>query len=358
MIVATTLKEVRLLLHDRARLLLLFLMPVLFITVFGSMFRFKASDGPRSTAIWHAPGDARGEAIARALGNTKGFSASPMAGPDEVRRAVATRKVEVGLVVPASGPVELVIDLAAPAQVRDPLQGALGGVVLAATSPVPIDRLPPLYEARSPPGMARPLADPTGFQSTVPGNAVLFGFFLSMSVAMSFAHERNSGTWKRVLSAPVARWMVLVGKLVPYYVIGLCQLAFVFGIGALFFGLKAAGSLSSLLLLTAVVVLTTVSLGMLVASFGGTERQVGTTVPVVLLVMGLLSGCMYPRSLMPAAMQRIGLAIPHAWALDGYYAVFVRQGTSIADIAPQLVGLGAFSIVFLAVGIGRFDFER
>jgi hypothetical protein len=47
---------------------------------------------------------------------------------------------------------------------------------------------------------------------------------------------------------------VLVGKLVPYYVIGLCQLAFVFGLGALLFGLKAAGSLSSLVVLTAVVV--------------------------------------------------------------------------------------------------------
>jgi ABC-2 type transport system permease protein len=78
----------------------------------------------------------------------------------------------------------------------------------------------------------------------------------------------------------------------------------------------------------------------------------------VLLVMGMLGGCMFPRPLMPAFMQQIGLGVPHGWALDGYYAVLVRQGTTIADIAPQAAALLAFGTGFALLGILLFRFER
>lgn len=365
MIGATTKKDIWLLLRDRGRLLMLFAMPVIFMVVFGSMFKFGADAGkPRPIAIWHAPGDPRGEALAKALDDSQGFAAKSMDSADAVRAAVAHEDVGAGLIVPidfdpAGGkPIELVIDLGAPAQVRAPLQGALMGITMRALSPIPLDHMPPMIEARSPPGIAKPLDDISGFQVTVPGNAVLFGFFMAMSVAMSFASERNSGTWRRLLAAPVPRWKALVGKLVPYYLIGLCQLGFLFGLGAGVFGMKIAGSVGALVVLTMAVELAAVSFGMLVASFGGSEKQLGSTVPVFLLVMGLLGGCMFPRLLMPPFMQSIGHVVPHSWALDGYYAVLVRQGTTIADIAPSLGALLGFSVLFMGLGIWRFKFEK
>ena len=57
--------------------------------------------------------------------------------------------------------------------------------------------------------------------------------------------------------------------------------------------------------------------------------------------MGLLGGCMFPRIAMPPFMKSLGLVVPHSWALDGYYAVLVRQGTTVADIAPSLGALAA-----------------
>jgi len=355
MIGATIKKDVWLLLRDRGRLASLFVLPVVFIVVFGSMFKFGPDRGtPRPIAIWHAPGDARGEAIAHALAETPGFAARPLASPDDVRRAVAADDVGAGLIV-GDGPVELVIDLAAPVQVRGPLQGALTGVVMRALAPI---KLPPLVEAKSPPGLAKPLDNITGFQVTVPGNAVLFGFFIALTLAMSFASERHTGTWRRLLAAPVPRWKLLFGKLVPYFLIGLFQLAVLFGLGVAVFGMQIAGSVVALIVLTIALVACSMSFGLLVASFGGTEKQIGSIVPIVLLVMGLLGGCMFPRLIMPPVMQKIGLVVPHSWALDGYYTVLVRSGTTVADIAAPVVALCAFAAGFALLGLLRFRFER
>jgi len=363
-IVATIWKDVWLLLRDRGRLLSLFALPVIFIVVFGSMFRFGADRGePRPIAMWSTSGDTRADAIAHAIDDTPGFAARRVSSADEVRRMVAADEVVAGLVVPADfapdvRPVELVIDLAAPVQIRGPVQGALTGSVMKALAPIKFDKLPKVLEAKSPPGIAKPLDEITGFQVTVPGNAVLFGFFIALTVAMSYASERTTGTWRRVLAAPVPRWKVLVGTLVPYFLIGLVQLGFLFGLGAGLFGMKVAGSVAALIALTVALELCAMGFGLLVASFGGTEKQIGSTVPVVLLVMGLLGGCMFPRILMPDVMKSIGHAVPHSWALDGYYDVLVRQGTTIADVAPNIGALLAFAAGFAALGLARFRFER
>ena len=365
MIRASIVKEVQLLLRDRGRLISLFALPVIFILVFGSMFKFGADKGDaRKIAIWHVASDARGQAIEQALAQTPGFAPLDEPSADAVRHAVASEAVTAGLIVPdhfdpARGvPVELSIDLGMAIQARAPLQGALTGVVMRALAPAPPRDQPALVEAKTPPGIAKPLDDVSGFQITVPGNAVLFGFFIAMTVAIAFANERHTGTWRRQLAAPVPRWEALLGKVVPYYLISVVQLAFLFGLGAGVFGMKVAGSVPALCVLSLAVSLCSVAFGLMVASFGGTERQIGSIVPVILLVMGLIGGCMFPRILMPPVMQQIGHVVPHSWALDGYTDLLIRTGTGIADVAQPIVALLGFAAAFTAFGLWRFRFER
>jgi ABC-2 type transport system permease protein len=179
-----------------------------------------------------------------------------------------------------------------------------------------------------------------------------------MAVAISFASERHTGTWRRLLASPVPRWQALVGKLVPYYLISLAQLAFLFGIGAGVFGMKIAGSVPALVAVSAAVSLCAVSFGLMVASFGGTEKQIGSIVPVVLLVMGLVGGCMFPRLLMPPAMQQIGHAVPHSWALDAYTDLLIRTGSGFGQVVVPIAAITAFAAVFASFGLWRFRFER
>ena len=364
MIGASILKEIWLLLRDRGRLISLFALPVAFMVVFGSMFKFGPDKGkPRPIGVWHEVNDARGVAVETQLNATPGFVAKAYPTADAIRHAVAHEELVAGLIVPADFDpthgklIELSIDEASPIQLRGPIEGAVIGSVMRALSPVAPRDMPQLVMPKTPPGLANPIDDISAFQVTVPGNAVLFAFFIAMAVAITFAHERHTGVWKRLLAAPVPRWQALVGKLVPYFLIAMAQLGFLFGLGAGVFGMKIAGSVLALVLLSAALAACATCFGLLVSSFGGTERQIGSTVPVIILVMGLLGGCMFPRLLMPAFMKQIGNAVPQSWALDGYYAVLVRAGTGVADVAPQLIALTGFALGFALLGLWRFKFE-
>ncbi len=356
MIRAVIAKDVGLLLRDRGALISLFALPLVFILVFGSIFHAGSDrNAARPVAIWVAEGHPRGAAIAEALATAPGFVARAAVSPEEVRHLVAREAVVAGLVIPADheAAIELVIDRAAPLQVRAPIEGALTAVVMRALVPATAVRI----EARSPPGAGGPVAEASAFQIAVPANAVLFGFFLALTVATSFASDRRTGAWRRLLAAPVSRTTALLASLVPYVLIGVVQLTFLFGAGVLVFGMEIAGSLSALVVLSLALVICAVSLGLLFAAVGGSERQLGAFGSVVLLVMGILGGCMLPRLLMPPEMQAVGLAVPHGWALDGYYDVLVRTGTGLAEVAPSVGALLGFGTIFALLGIAMFRFE-
>jgi ABC-2 type transport system permease protein len=364
MLWATIIKDLRLLLRDRGALMSLFALPIVFMVGFGSMFRFGPDrDQPRALPVWHEPADGRGQAIIAAITSAGAFAPQPYPSAASVRAAVAQERASVGLVIPADfdpargRPIELVIDQAAPMQLRGPIEGALGAIIGRALQPSAPPVMPVLVP-RTPPGLARPLANITSFQVTVPGNGVLFGFFIALTAAMSFTEEKRSGTWRRLLASPVSRGAALLAKLLPFVVIGMGQLGFLFGIGALAFGMKVAGSVPALIVLSLAVVLCSTCLGLAMASLGGSEKMLGGVGSVTLLVMGLLGGCMMPRLVMPTFMQRIGLAVPHSWALDGYYTLLVRSGTGLADVAPQIGALLAFALGFALFGVWRFRFER
>jgi ABC-2 type transport system permease protein len=347
-------KDIQLLVRDRGALLTMFLLPVVFIAVFGSMFRTGERSAPRDVAVW-AEG-ARGQRVAAAIDASGGFRAVAEATPGAVRAAVAAERVRIGVVAAETGPIELALDEGAPLQSRAPLEAALRAIVTAAITGAVAD--PGLVVVRTPPGIDQPLRGITSFQVAVPGNSVLFGFFLAITVALSFVEERRSGTWRRVLAAPVHRGAMLVAKLVPYVLMGLLQFGFLFGIGAVFFGMRVGGSIVALVAVTFCVVLCATALGLAIAALGGTEKQVGSIGSISLLIMGLLGGTMVPRLQMPDLMARISHAVPHSWALDGYYTLLVRDGAGVADVWLELVVLLGFTAAFGAFGLAKFRFER
>jgi len=369
MLGAAIIKDMQLLLRDRGALASLFLLPVIFVAAFGSIMSGNGggSGQARTLPVYYddsAPSSALAAGLLAAIDGSRGFRTRRESSADIVRALVAADDEAVGLVIPPDfdpqndKPAELVIDEAAPAAFRGPIEGALDGILLAAYLRGPDPRPVRMLAARTPPGLAKPLAGASGFQISVPGNAVLFGFFLALTVGLSFSEERRSGTWRRLLAAPVSRPVLLAAKLVPYVIVGLMQMAFLFGVGALLFQMKVAGSMLALVVLTTVVVLCATTLGLFFASFSATEKQLGGIGSISLLVMGIFGGAMVPRAAMPATMQTIGLGTPHGWALEGYYSVLVREGTSLADIWLPVVVIIGFAALFAAAGMARFRFER
>jgi ABC-2 type transport system permease protein len=135
------------------------------------------------------------------------------------------------------------------------------------------------------------------------------------------------------------------------------QVSTLFLIGALGFGMTVSGSIPAVAVLTLGVACCATALGLLIASFSSTEKQISSLGSVLILVMGLIGGCMFPRALMPASMQQVGLFVPHGWALDGYYTLLVHKGTGFADVAKQIGAVFGFAGLFAFVGLRRFKFD-
>lgn len=363
MLGATIKKDLQLLVRDRGALVSLFLLPVVFIAVFDSFFSGDGADRRRTVAVYAADAP-RPAAVVTALEQSHLFEIRRVATAEAARREVAADRADAGLILEADfdpaadRPAELAIDEGLAPMVRLPVQGALYAIVHRAVFPPPPDAQKVVLVPKTPPGVERVLRDVDAFQLSVPGNAVLFGFFLALTVGLAFAEERRWGTWRRILAAPVSRWRLLIAKLVPYLLVGLVQFVFLFGLGALVFGMRVGGSLFALVVLTVAVVTCAVSLGLVVAAIGGSEKRMGSIGSVSLLIMGLLGGSMVPRAIMPPALKAAGLVVPHGWALDGYFTLLVRDGATLVDVLPQVGAILGFAALFAAIGVWRFRFER
>jgi ABC-2 type transport system permease protein len=362
MLVPTLRKELVLLRRDPRALVRLIVLPLLFIGIFGYVFNTSGEKREaRPIAVWNGAGPA-GEPLLRGLEGSKLFTVVPAASADAVEAAVVHHDQPVGLAIPpgfdpAHGHrATLLIDAGEPPQTAGPLRGAVIGVL---TRAVVGGEPPQVVDVRVPAGAGNPLDELTSaFQLTVPGNAVLFGFFIALTCALSFAEERRSGTWRRLLAAPVPAWKLLAAKLVPYVALGAIQVGLLFAIGALGFGMQIGGSIAALAVLTVGVAACATTLGLLIAAVSSTEKQISSLGAVLIMIMGLVGGCMFPRALMPHVMQQVGLFVPHGWALDGYYTLLTGHGTGFADVLRPIGAVYGFALLFAAAGLRRFRFDQ
>ena len=205
------------------------------------------------------------------------------------------------------------------------------------------------------------------YQVLVPSYAVMFAFFLALIVGWVFVAERRQGTLKRLRAAPVTRGHVLLGKMLPCYVLSVGQGVFLLVMGRLLFGMRWGPEGWPLWQQTAfilAVVLTTslavMGLAMLVAAVARSEIQVALLGAVAVLVLALVGGCVLPRDMMPEETQKISLVTPHGWALDAYRELLnadPKYQPNLAIVGRACAVLSGFGLAFLAGawGLLRLD---
>src|SRR5713226_6663734 len=135
------------------------------------------------------------------------------------------------------------------------------------------------------------------YQSLVPSYTVMFAFFLVLTVGWLFVSERRQGTLKRLRAAPLSRSQILLGKLLPCFVLSVCQAFFLLGAGKLVFGMKwgpEQWSLAKQVMLILPVVFASswaaMGLALLIASLARTETQVAIYGTLLVLVLAGISG--------------------------------------------------------------------
>ena len=213
------------------------------------------------------------------------------------------------------------------------------------------DQEPALSLVKVEPDSFALLQTPDTYQQTVPGYTVMYVFFIISYLSSAIQDEKQNGTFKRLLSLPVSRRSLLGGKLLTGLIIGLAQVAIIFGVGFFVFGLDLGQDLVALFLLSTSLVAAATAIGLAAAT-----TNAGSVLIAPVIVGALLGGCMFPIDLMPQYLRTISYVVPHSWAMTGYQNLLVR-GQGLLQILPQIGVLWAFAVIFFVISARRFDYD-
>lgn len=404
-------KEARLLLRDREGLAVLFLMPVLFVVIMSLALHdfFKRDAAPRfDLIVLDADQDRLSRDFQKAMTGQNAFRTEFRttrdwpAARDELRLEMAKRRGAFAVVFPpdttrryaqvisvaSSGALsadaklpsvalEFITDptirsdhralakamverIAASLELRE-LVRRFGGVEL----PMQSQRAAALLEvidAPQPVGVdpeRRPIRA-TATQQNVPAYVLLAMFMLVVPLSGTLIRERTQGSLMRLRSMPVSGSAIIGGKIAPYIIINLLQVALCLAIGRWLLPLFGTDALqfgqspSALIILSIASSLAAIGFGLGVASIARTPEQATSFGATAVLIMAALGGVMVPTVMMPDWMERIGALSPIRWGLDGYLELFVRDAT-LADIAPRAAALAVFGGLCLALAVFRFN---
>jgi ABC-2 type transport system permease protein len=390
-ILALTWKDLKIFFKDPRGVVLIFIQPFIFIIVMSYALSGLYSSGDRPIQLLAVNEDqgTRGTTILRQLGEMKAFQVEIRWDGQPLTREKAEQLIRNGkrtyaLVFPSDftqvleqGPegqglrttkALLIVEPATSSQFVEPIMGTLQGLVERSRAAAMIPALqggprasrgdggPSVILERIAPTGMQTKRKPDAFQQNVPGYTIYGIFWIVSLLGLSVLREKKEGTFRRLLLAPMPRAVLLAGKLLPYYLINVAQIAIMLGVSSLLFKMSLGNSPIALVVVSLAAAATATGLGILVAALARTEAQIGSLTILILLTLSTVGGCFIPRFIMPVWLRTIGLVTPHAWALEAYRDLLVR-GYGLFEILPKVGVLAAFAVVFFAIGVWRFRFE-
>jgi ABC-2 type transport system permease protein len=209
---------------------------------------------------------------------------------------------------------------------------------------------------------ARRLPSPTSVQQNAPAWTLLAMFFLAIPLSVTFIKERAQGSLLRLQSMPVPTWVLFGGKIVPYLVINQLQLLLILAVGV--WGLPLLGgdrlalgdSPGAIALLGVSASAAAIGFALLIATLARTPEQATTFSATTVLILAALGGILVPKLVMPPFMQQLAGFSPFSWGLDGFLEVFLRGG-GVREVLPAAGRLAAFAAACFAAAILRFRYQ-
>ena len=171
----------------------------------------------------------------------------------------------------------------------------------------------------------------------------------------SFAvvRERELGTLEQLFVTPVGRSGLLLGKLLPYAIVGFVELLIVLMVMLYVFSVPINGSIPLLLSLAMLFMVCSLGLGLLVSTLAKTQLEAVQFAFVIMLPSVLLSGFVFPRAEMPLPIYVITFAIPVTYFIEILRGIVLR-GADFVDLLPWVCGLTICGLVVLTLSVTRF----
>jgi ABC-2 type transport system permease protein len=188
----------------------------------------------------------------------------------------------------------------------------------------------------------------------VPG---LMGVILTMTMilftAVAIVRERERGNLELLINTPVSSAELMIGKVVPYILIGMLQLALILAVGRLLFDVPVRGSIFDLYLAAFAFIAANLALGLFISTAARTQFQAMQMTVFILLPSILLSGFMFPFEGMPLVAQWLGEILPNTHFIRLTRGIMLREA-SIGELYGDVGYLLGFALVAMTAAALRF----
>jgi ABC-2 type transport system permease protein len=188
----------------------------------------------------------------------------------------------------------------------------------------------------------------------IPGIIALLLLVITTNLsAMAIVREKEIGTLEQLNVTPLARWELIVGKLVPYALVGMIDVVLVLIVAIWWFEVPMRGSLLLLFAMCGVYLLTTLGLGLFVSTISATQQQaMMTTIFFFMMPMIYLSGFIFPIENMPGWIQPVTYLLPLRYFLVILRGLFLK-GVGLETFWPQALALFTWGVVVLSLATLR-----
>lgn len=362
---AVLVKEFRQLRRDRLTFAMILGIPLMQLILFG----YAINTNPRHlpTAVIAADNSVFARTFVHGLQNTKYFKII-----DKVQtfkdgeKLIAEGKALFALYIPPNFTWKLVRNLhpqlLLEADATDPVAtaSALGAVQVLQQTALNSDFNGVLKPLRNPPFTINLIVhrkynpeDITQY-NIVPA---LIGVILTMTMvivtSMALTRERERGTMESLLATPIKPSEVMIGKILPYIIIGYIQFSLILAMAHYLFSVPILGSVALLILVTLPFIAANLVVGIMFSSLVKNQMQAMQSAFFFFLPSILLSGFMFPFAGMPVWARYIGEALPLTHFVRLVRGIMLK-GNGIEYVWPQVWPILLFTLIVLAIGIKRF----
>ncbi|MFL6216213.1 MAG: ABC transporter permease [Blastocatellia bacterium] len=355
-------KEIIQISRDPVTLLLMLVIPMLQLTIFG--YAINTDIRNIKTVVYNLDVGQQSRDLIAAFENTDYFHITEYAGSDEeLNRAIVGGRAKVGIKIPPDYSDRLLNAQQATVLVLiDGSDSSIASQSLQVSTSVGLSQsINKLNSELSPSGLpidVRPKMlfnpDMRSANFMVPGLvAIILQIITTMLTAFSIVRERERGTLEQLLVTPVRPFGLMLGKLVPYGLIGIFETLTVLAVMRIVFDVPIHGSLLLLVGLAVIFLFTALAIGLLISTRAQNQMQALQLAWLIMLPSVLLSGFMFPRDSMPLVMQVIGFLIPATHFLEIIRGIVLR-GATFMDLLPEVITLGVMGIVLLILSAVQF----
>lgn len=359
-------KEFIQLFRDRRMLPLIFVVPLVQLVLFGYVVSTDIKH--LSTVVCDQDKSPASRDLVRSFSNAGFFDINYYAGSNkEIRRLMDSGNVAVAIAVPPDfsrnlkrgrvASIQLIFD-GSDSSTANTAMNYASRIVQAESTRIVVERM--AFRGLTRVGSVDPRlrvwynAELKSVNYMVPG---LIGVILMVTTmiltSVAIVRERERGTLEQLIVTPIMRWELILGKTIPFVIVGFVEIVLIILVGKLWFQVPLRGDIGLLLAMCAVFIFNTLGLGLFISTVSRTQQQAMLTSFFFLLPAFLLSGFIFPIENMPEVLQYITYVIPLRYFLVIIRGIFLK-GVGLSVLWDQALIMAGLGLAIFVLSVLRF----